>query len=224
HCGSLILAQNQILGESVEITGTPYSLNYMSDKVIGREDATTVFDARDLGLGGWCLDVHHVYKSTGKIFYGYGINGTAKNVNADPDVNDIVILSPDGAQLYYFDSDDYRHLKTVSAKSGLTLYTFWYTSGLLTSITDSDSDVTTIERASGIPEAIISHDGQRTDLLLDVDGYLESITNPATEEIVFTYYAGGLLKTMKDRRNNTYFFDYDTSGRLISDINPAGGS
>ena len=116
--------------------------------------------------------------------------------------NDIVILSPDGAQLYYFDSDDYRHLKTVSAKSGLTLYTFGYASGLLTSILDSDSDFTTIERVpvSGIPKAIISHDGQRTDLLLDVDGYLESITNPATEEIVFTYYAGGLLKTMKDRR------------------------
>ncbi len=223
--GSIIEAQNQILGEGADITGTPFRLFYKSDRVPGKTDVTTEFDARDLGLGGWSLDVHHAYKSTGKIFYGDGTNRTGKNVNGDPDVNDIVILSPEGSRLYYFDSDNLRHLRTVNAKSDLTLYTFAYNaSGLLMSITDSDSDVTTIERVANKPTAIISHDGQRTDLTLNGDDYLETITNPASEKIEFTYYNEGLLKTMKDRRGNIYNFGYDSSGRLVSDANPAGGS
>src|SRR6185503_1010612 len=35
-CGSVIGAQNQTLGERVEIAGTPFSLHYQSDRVPGR--------------------------------------------------------------------------------------------------------------------------------------------------------------------------------------------
>jgi hypothetical protein len=39
NCGSIIEAQNQILGESLAIAGTPFTLNYRSDRVLGRSGA-----------------------------------------------------------------------------------------------------------------------------------------------------------------------------------------
>ena len=38
ECGSIIEAQNQVLGERVDIVGTPFSLNYRSDRVPGRRN------------------------------------------------------------------------------------------------------------------------------------------------------------------------------------------
>ncbi|MCL4762026.1 MAG: hypothetical protein KJ018_09670, partial [Burkholderiales bacterium] len=40
--GSIIECQNQILGQSVALAGTPYTLNYRSDRVPGREAARTI--------------------------------------------------------------------------------------------------------------------------------------------------------------------------------------
>ncbi|HRI71559.1 MAG TPA: hypothetical protein PK156_45310, partial [Polyangium sp.] len=40
--GSIIECENQILGEQVAIAGTPYVLNYRSDRAIGRKDAYSV--------------------------------------------------------------------------------------------------------------------------------------------------------------------------------------
>jgi RHS repeat-associated protein len=41
-CGSLIELENQTLGESVPITGTPFSLNYRSERVTGRSAILTI--------------------------------------------------------------------------------------------------------------------------------------------------------------------------------------
>jgi RHS repeat-associated protein len=41
-CGSIIECQNQVLGESVGIAGTPFSLNYRSDRAPGQKAAYTV--------------------------------------------------------------------------------------------------------------------------------------------------------------------------------------
>jgi RHS repeat-associated protein len=46
--GSIIECQGQVLGESASIAGTPYSLNYRSNRVPGRRDAYTV----DIPLSG----------------------------------------------------------------------------------------------------------------------------------------------------------------------------
>jgi beta-lactam-binding protein with PASTA domain len=40
--GSIIEPQNQALGETIPVTGTPFSLNYRSDRVPGRKDAYTL--------------------------------------------------------------------------------------------------------------------------------------------------------------------------------------
>ena len=39
RCGSIIECQNQVLGESVPVVGTPFTLNYKSDRVPGRQAA-----------------------------------------------------------------------------------------------------------------------------------------------------------------------------------------
>ena len=40
--GSIIECENQTLGETLGITGTPFSLNYRSDRVLGRKGSNTI--------------------------------------------------------------------------------------------------------------------------------------------------------------------------------------
>jgi len=40
--GSIIECENQTLGETMDITGTPFSLNYRSDRVLGRKGSNTI--------------------------------------------------------------------------------------------------------------------------------------------------------------------------------------
>ncbi|MCC6759314.1 MAG: PASTA domain-containing protein, partial [Candidatus Omnitrophica bacterium] len=41
HCGSVIECQTQVLGESVEVAGTPFSLNYRSNRAAGHKSSYT---------------------------------------------------------------------------------------------------------------------------------------------------------------------------------------
>src|SRR4029434_10479534 len=93
---------------------------------------------------------------------------------------DIAIASEDGAQIFRFDSTG-RHLNTVNAFTGATLFQFAYDSdGQLAKITDASGNVTTIQRsAGGVPVAIVAPFGQRTTFTTDASGSLASITDPA---------------------------------------------
>src|SRR5659263_292808 len=42
QCGSIIGCQDMVLGEAVDMTGTPFSLHYQSDRVPGRKEAYTL--------------------------------------------------------------------------------------------------------------------------------------------------------------------------------------
>lgn len=139
--------------------------------------------------------------------------------------NEIVIPSEDGTQLYQFDADG-RHLKTLHALTGATLYEFSYNAaGHLTQVKDGNNNLTTITRnGSGNPTAIVGPFGQQTTLTVDANGYLASIANPAGETHGFTYSATGLMTAMRDPKNNAYQFTYDALGRLAKDTDPAGGS
>src|SRR5512139_896282 len=96
--------------------------------------------------------------------------------------------------------------------------------GLLTTISDGDGNVTSIERdGSGHPTAIVGPFGQRTSLGLDANGFLASVENPASERNDFFYNALGLLTRMTDPRSHAYDFTYDAEGRLTRDDDPAGG-
>lgn len=137
---------------------------------------------------------------------------------------EIAIPSQDGSLLYAFD-DNGRHLRTVNALTGATIYTFGYdAAGLLVSITDGDGDVTTISRsAAGDPLAITGAYGQATTFTL-TGGYLAALTNPAGERHQFSYTADGLLTAFTTPRNQTTNYAYDALGRLVSVSDPAGGA
>jgi YD repeat-containing protein len=137
---------------------------------------------------------------------------------------EISYASEDGSDIYIF-SGDGRHLRTLNALTGSTLYSFSYDSEKrLSSVTDAYSNVVTIERSvSGDPVAIIAPFGQRTSLTLDANGYLSSITNPANEVNQFVYTSTGLLTQKTDPRGNVHTMSYDANGLLIHDADPAGG-
>ena len=133
------------------------------------------------------------------------------------------VPDPNGAEVYEFSSAG-RHLRTLHALTGAALYTFGYnSSGHLTTITDADGDITTVERnGSGQPTAIVASGGQRTPLTLTGSGYLRTVTNPAANTVTLAYTASGLLTSLTDARGGVAQFLYDGNGRLTRDTNAAG--
>jgi uncharacterized protein RhaS with RHS repeats len=75
--------------------------------------------------------------------------------------------------------------------------------------------VSTIARTGARPTAIVAPGGQRTSLNVSADGWLQSVTNPASEAHVMSSSTDGLLQTFTDPRGNIHTFTYDTLGRLI---------
>jgi RHS repeat-associated protein len=139
-------------------------------------------------------------------------------------VNDFSLASEDGSELYQFNSAG-LHLRTLNALTGVLRYQFTYDGGnRLTTITDGDGNVTTIERnGSGDATAIIGPFSQRTALSLDSNGYLASIANPAGEVFRMAYTSDGLLTQFTDPRGNVSRVTYDPQGRLLQDTDAAGG-
>src|SRR4051812_26071168 len=134
------------------------------------------------------------------------------------------IASDDGRSLYVFDRSG-RHLRTVDTLTKATVLSFGYdTRGRLTSLTDGNGQVTTIQRdAAGSPTAIVAPGGQVTTLGI-TNGYLSSIANPAGDTIKAGYDANGLLTSLTDPRDGLHTFAYDALGRLTRDTAPDGSS
>lgn len=139
--------------------------------------------------------------------------------------NEELIPSEDGQRVFVFTPRG-RHKRTVDARTGTVLFDFSYNdAGLLTAVTDRDSQTTTIERASdGTPEAIVSPFGQRTELSVNSAGELVSVTNPANEATQLTYADTGLLASLTDPKGNQTSFSYSDLGRLTRDEDPKGGA
>jgi RHS repeat-associated protein len=147
--------------------------------------------------------------------------------SALPGIAEGELMIPDqsGNRVFFFDFGG-RHLRTVNSLTGAGIYHFRSnTDGLLASIADGNGNVTTVERgAGGNPLAIIGPFGQRTDLTVDANGYLATISNPAGETWQFGYTGGGLLTSAIDPNENPSAYTYDTVGRLTLAEDAAGGS
>jgi RHS repeat-associated protein len=137
----------------------------------------------------------------------------------------IAIASEDGAEVYEFDASG-RHLRTRDALTKRVIFTFAYdAAGRLTAVTDADGNVTALERnLAGNLTAIVSPFGQRTPVTLDARGYLATVTNPAGEVVTAGHDTLGLLRSLRDAKNNpAQEFVYDSLGRLTRDPSPSGG-
>lgn len=139
-------------------------------------------------------------------------------------VDNIVVASENGSQLYVFNADG-RHLRTLDALLGQTVYEFGYDGGgLLSTITDVDGNVVRVERdGSGTPTAIVAPFGQRTTLTLNSANYIASVTRPGEPTTPLTYSSDGLLQTFTDGNGNLHRFTYDANGLLTRDDDAAGG-
>lgn len=162
---SVIGCENQSLGEAVDLVGTPFQLHYQSDRVPGRPLTNSTAIAHARGLGGWTLSVHHAYDpSTNALYLGSGQRRDAVALGEIKRASgDFLIASEGGEEVYIFDAQG-RHLRTLHALTGVSLYTVTYDSqGRLVGITDADGNLTAIERdADGHPTAILSPYGQHT--------------------------------------------------------------
>lgn len=135
------------------------------------------------------------------------------------------VPSEDASEVYEFSLGG-RHERTLSALSGVPRFTFGYdpTSGQLTSITDGVGNVTQIAR-SGSTVTITAPFNQVTQLGLDGNGYLATVTNPVAAEMTQLFHSSsGLLTDLMDPRGHAHHFDYAPDGRLVRDIDATPGS
>jgi RHS repeat-associated protein len=177
--------------------------------------------------GQFNLPWQAVVGPSGDLFIADTYNGLVRRVGAPLPgftLAEFIVASGDGSELYVFSTFG-RHLRTLDPRTKAVIHSFGYDdAGRLASVTDRDGLVTTLERADGVPTAIVAPHGQRTALLVDENGYLSAITNPSGEVRSYSYEPDGLMQTFTDPRSSVHAFYYDELGRLLRDENPAGGS
>ncbi|CAN5695758.1 hypothetical protein BH09MYX1_BH09MYX1_11450 [soil metagenome] len=133
-----------------------------------------------------------------------------------------LVPSPDGSEVYEFASDG-RHMKTRTPDGGKPKYTFAYTGGKLSSITDAGGNVTTI--SYGATVTIGSPRSGNTLLALDGNGYLASVTSPKTDEVILLQHSvSGLLQQLTDAKSQVHTFVHSATGRLTKDKNALNGT
>jgi|GEM_PF-1896164 len=94
--------------------------------------------------------------------------------------------------------------------------------GYLASMQDAFGQETTIERdGAGSPTAVIAPGGQRTDLTVGADGYLESASLPGGRLYSMAYDDGGLM-TEFGTPFGVGWMTYDSDGRIIADEDSEG--
>ena len=224
---SSVGCQNQSLGEDVAIAGTGFFLHYEGDRLPGRAGANGVASADALSLGGWTLNVHHVYDpGSNALFLGDGSQRSAWQFGASVTFNGNTLITPeDGSEIYVFSSTG-QHLQTLTPSTGALKYQFTYdAAGNLTTVTDASGNVTTIQRSgSEQATAIVAPFGQTTSLAMDSNNFLAQVTDPAGATAKFSNDNGGLITSRVDWNGNISNYTYDGLGRLTQDSDSAGGS
>jgi len=117
------------------------------------------------------------------------------------------------------------HQKTFDLDSGVILHSFSYDEDdRLQSITDQFGNTISIERdAGGVPSAIISPDGIRTELTIDADNHLTRVTYPDDSYYSFEYTPDGLMTAEIEPAGNRFEHDFSQTGRLSDAYDEQGG-
>jgi RHS repeat-associated protein len=117
------------------------------------------------------------------------------------------------------------HKKTVDLISGVSLYEFIYDEeNNLLYIIDLFENTISIERnASGTPTAVISPDGIRTELTIDVNNHLKRVTYADGSFYDFEYTPDGLMLAETEPTGNRFEHVFDDKGRLKDVLDEEGG-
>jgi len=136
-----------------------------------------------------------------------------------------IVASEDGHEAYSF-SPEGRHLATFDLNTRATRFTFGYDAeGRLTTVTDRNGRVTTIDRdATGRATQIVSPDGEVTGLGYDAAGYLSSIALSGGRTFSAGYTVDGLLTSFTWPGGHHSTYGYDPLGRLVAAANDTGMS
>ena len=117
------------------------------------------------------------------------------------------------------------HKKTIDLNSGVSLFEFVYDEeDNLLYISDQFGNTTSIERnAGGLPTAIISPEGIRTELIIDSNNHITRITYADGSFYDFEYTSDGLMLAENEPAENRFEHDFDNKGRLKEVLDKEGG-
>ena len=132
------------------------------------------------------------------------------------------VASNTAPEVFVFDPDG-RHIVTRHALTGAELYRFGYdSSGLLSSITLGSGGTIQLQRNGGYSLNIVGVGGHTSQLSMNGDGYLQTLTLPGLQQYSFSYLGGGLLQSASFPDGVVSNFEYDSTGRLLRDSNSEG--
>jgi RHS repeat-associated protein len=140
------------------------------------------------------------------------------------DEGNLIVPSRNRQEIYYFNQKG-QHLETRDALTGAVLWEFAYNEEkALIEIADGDGNVTRIERgATGVAQAIVAPDGQRTELVIDENDRLAAVEDPAGGRWKIEHEAGGLLSAFTDREGFRTEYFYNNSGEFLASVDALGG-
>ncbi len=133
------------------------------------------------------------------------------------------VVIEDGSTGHRFSADG-RHLETFDPTHGMTALSFTYDAGeRLVGVTDRFGQTLAIERnGAGEAIALVSPDGDRTELKHDAEDRLASVTYADGATVSMDYTAAGLITDVTDPRGGVATHSYDKQGRLASSASAEG--
>ncbi|MBY0314224.1 MAG: hypothetical protein K2Q26_01805 [Bdellovibrionales bacterium] len=230
EAGSIIGVTKQTLSERIPIVGTDFFLNYSSDYTSSyATDHTGIGTIPEFNRHLWTISPqHHFQISNMKLFKGDGESQVMRQIRGVTFVPPLITqhesVSPDGKEIYFFDTFSGRHLSTKSALTGVLKYQFTYSGDKLIYIDDTFGNRTTLNyNGSGNLISIVAPYGQTTTVAVSGTGRILSVTNPNGEIYSLTYKTGTkLLETFTKPGGQISTFSYDSNGRLIQDLSFGG--
>lgn len=203
---------------SIPIADTNLFLTYSSRRTNG-PSGQDVGEARVLGLGGWSINLVQRYDRANRILIsGDGTWRITDGVKLP--TGEFVVPSYDGAMAYVFDSAG-RHVRTVDGHLGTELVKIIYdNTGRLLQLDGSANgqpvQVSIRRDTSGVAQAFVGIDRGTTRLVVDSNGHMTAITNPAGETTAIAWNSAGLVESETDPAGGVQRFTYDSAGRLAS--------
>ncbi|MFA5260206.1 MAG: hypothetical protein WC450_03135, partial [Candidatus Omnitrophota bacterium] len=148
------------------------------------------------------------------------LQDTAFSFSADP--ADIQFLEEGAAYVF---SPGGLHKQTIDIETGKVLAEFGYDSQqLLVTAVDRFGNQTVIERdAEGLPTAVVSPDGIRTELVIDAGNHLTGVRYPDNSTYAFQYTADGLMTKETEPNGNFFTHTFDANGRITDVEDQEGG-